>query len=278
MPRLRMTTALTIVAVVVAVYAGILGMLWHFQERIVFQPPGNPESGDTATSILRYAGPDGIGLVAHVVEADSGNGAIVIAFHGNAMIARWMIPWARELARRFHVTVVLPEYRGYDGLAGVPTYAGAASDAAAALAAVRSRFGVAPADMVYYGHSLGTAIATELAAASPPRALLLESPFTSARDMAARWPIVGLGFFWPSISRVHYETAARVAALDVPVHVVHGERDIIIPSRMGREVHAAATRRGQLLMLPEAGHNDVAVVGGDAYWRWIGEAIRPSAR
>jgi hypothetical protein len=47
---------------------------------------------------------------------------------------------------------------------------------------------------------------------------------------------------------------------------------------MGRAVHAAARQPGRLLMLPEAGHNDVAIVGGDAYWRWIGEAIRPGSR
>ena len=91
-------------------------------------------------------------------------------------------------------------------------------------------------------------------------------------------PPLGIGLFWSVIARVHYETAARVAQLDVPVHVVHGERDIVIPSRMGRAVHAAARRPGQLLMIAEAGHNDVAVVGGEAYWRWIGEAVRPGSR
>jgi uncharacterized protein len=273
-----MTTALTLVAVVVVAYVGILGLLWRFQERIVFQPPVNPEAPDTATSTIAYTSADGIELVAHVVEPDGASTALVIAFHGNAMISRWMIPWAREVARRFHATVVLPEYRGYDGLSGTPSYEGAAADAAAALAAVRERFGKPPAEMVYYGHSLGTAIATELAVSHPPRALLLESPFTSARDMAARWPIVGLGFFWPAISRVHYETGRHVMTLEVPIHVTHGERDIIIPSRMGREVHGAARKKGQLLMLPEAGHNDVAIVGGDAYWRWVGEAIQPAAR
>jgi fermentation-respiration switch protein FrsA (DUF1100 family) len=270
-----MSSALTIVAILAAIYTGILVVLWQFQERIVFQPPTNPESPDKGTGTIAYTSADGVALVAHVVEAAGPDAPIVVAFHGNAMISRWMIPWAREVSRRFQATVVLPEYRGYDGLTGVPTYAGGAADAEAALAAVRARFSKSPAEMIYYGHSLGTAIATELAAAYPPRALLLESPFTSARAMA---PPVGIGVFWSLISRVHYETSTRVAQLDVPVHVAHGERDIIIPPRMGRAVYAAARRPGQLLMLPEAGHNDVAIVGGDAYWRWIGEAIRPGSR
>lgn len=273
-----MTTALNVVAILVTVYVGVLLALWLMQERIVFQPPANPVVTDTASRILEYTAADGIRLVAHVVEAPRSDAPIVLAFHGNAMISRWMIPWARELSRRHGVTVVLPEYRGYDGLAGAPTYAGAALDAEAALAATSAHYGQPASRIAYYGHSLGTAIATELAAKAAPAVLILESPFTSARDMAARWPIVGLGFFWPAISRVHYETVQRVTELPVTVHVVHGERDLIIPVRMGRAVHAAARTPGRLLLLPEADHNDVAIAGGEAYWRWIGEALSRRAQ
>jgi fermentation-respiration switch protein FrsA (DUF1100 family) len=277
MPNRRMTIALNVLGVIVVGYVILLALLWRFQERIVFQPPANPESLDSANSILEYTSSDGIRLLAYVIEPASSGGPVVLAFHGNAMISRWMIPWAREFSRRTGATVVLPEYRGYDGLAGVPTYQGARLDADAALNAVREFFHVQASDMVFYGHSLGTAVATELASSNPPRVLLLESPFSSARAMAARWPVPGLGLVWPAISRVHYTTADRVAKLGVPVHVVHGERDIIVPSRMGRAVYAAAANKGALLLLPEAGHNDVATVGGDAYWKWVQAAIQSSS-
>jgi pimeloyl-ACP methyl ester carboxylesterase len=278
MPSPRMTTALIVGGVVAAVYVGILLLLWHFQERIVFQPPVNPESPHAGTRTLSYTSSDGIRLIAHVVEAERPGGPTVLVFHGNAMISRWMIPWAQEVSRRFNATVVLPEYRGYDGLAGIPTYEGAALDAQAALDAVRQHYRLSAGELVYYGHSLGTAVATELAASAPPRSLVLESPFTSARDMAARWPIVGLGFFWGAISRVHYDTHRRVATVDVPVHVAHGDRDIIIPVRMGQAVHAVARRPGQLLIVSEAGHNDVAPAGGEGYWRWLQAALQSSAK
>lgn len=277
MPGRRMNTALIAAAVIVGVYLGIIGLLWRFQERIVFQPPANPESPDAA-EVLAYTSKDGIRLKAYVIGSGDPAAPLLVAFHGNAMIARWMIPWAREVSRRFQVTVVLPEYRGYDGIDGAPTYDGSRADAAAALAAVADRFRVRPRDVAYYGHSLGSAVAAELAAAESPRVLLLESPFTSARQMAGRWPIPGLGLVWSAVTRVHYETSARVAALELPVHVAHGERDIIVPARMGRAVHAAARRPGRLLMVPEAGHNDVAIVGGEDYWRWIGEALRQPSR
>jgi uncharacterized protein len=278
MARRVTTTALTLIGMIALVYCGVLLALWRFQERIVFQPPASPESLERGARRLEYASSDDVRLVAHVVEPTGPHRTVVIAFHGNAMIARWMIPWAREVSRRFDAIVVLPEYRGYDGLEGLPTYDGAGRDAAAALAATMKQYGVSSSEVVYYGHSLGTAVAAELASSAPPRTLILESPFTSAREMALRWPVIGLGFFWPRISRVHYDTDRRVREIEAPVHVAHGERDIIIPARMGRAVHAAARRKGQLLMLADADHNDVATAGGEAYWRWFGEALRASPR
>ena len=55
--------------------------------------------------------------------------------------------------------------------------------------------------------------------------------------------------------------------------VAHGDRDLVIPVRMGREVFAAARHPGELLIVPGAGHNDVAEVGGEAYWGWLTRAL-----
>lgn len=267
-----MNTAVLVATVIVLAYAGVVLFLWRYQERIVFQPPAAGDSTADDAERLTYHAKDGVRLVAFVVRARAPGRPIVLAFHGNAIIARWMIPWAYELSRRSGATVVLPEYRGYDGLEGTPTYDGARLDAEAALQAVCEHFNVAASEVVLYGHSLGTAVASELASTAPPRSLILESPFSSARDMAARWPVAGLRLLWKQISRVHYDTADRVRRIESVVHVAHGERDIIIPVRMGRAVHAAARKQGDLLIVPEAGHNDVAVAAGDAYWRWITQA------
>jgi uncharacterized protein len=107
-----------------------------------------------------------------------------------------------------------------------------------------------------------------------PRSLVLQSPFTSARDMAARMLVPPIPWLWTRISRVHYDTRSRVAALDAPVFVSHGSRDLNIPARMGREVHAAARRPAELLLVDGAGHNDVADVGGERYWRWLTAAVK----
>jgi fermentation-respiration switch protein FrsA (DUF1100 family) len=79
---------------------------------------------------------------------------------------------------------------------------------------------------------------------------------------------------WKAISRIHFDTRQAVSRLDVPVSVAHGKRDRIVPFRMGLEVYEAAKRKGELLLLDEAGHNDVAEVGSDEYWNWLKAALR----
>jgi hypothetical protein len=189
------------------------------------------------------------------------------------------VPWAHEAVRRTRWNVMLVEYRGYAGLGGTPTYRGSAADARAAWEAATRDLGARPADIAFFGHSLGSAIAVELADAlraegHAPRAILLQSPFTSARAMARIIVARPLLVLWTTISRVHFDTEAKVRTLDVPVHVAHGERDLLIPLRMGRAVHAAARVPGTLLVVPRAGHNDVDDVGGEPYWRWLEGALR----
>jgi fermentation-respiration switch protein FrsA (DUF1100 family) len=258
----------------VVLYFAMLGSLWWLQERVVFQPPRGVPPQDVAARRVAYRAVDGIELFAYVVGDCGASNTVMLAFHGNADIARWFVPWAAEVARETAACVVIPEYRGYDGAPGRPTYAGSAQDARAALAFVHDTMHVDRSRLVYFGHSLGSAIATELARIETPRSLILQSPFTSARAMAARMFLPGLTLFWNAISRVHYNTAATVATLACPVWVTHGTRDMVIPVRMGREVFDAARVKGELLIVDGAGHNDVAEVAGEAYWKWLTAAVR----
>jgi fermentation-respiration switch protein FrsA (DUF1100 family) len=253
-------------------------IIWWRQERITFQPPPPPfdDAGDTRR--LSIPASDGTAIFGYVVGDSTARG-ILIAFHGNADLAVWQIPWAREVARRSGWQVMLVEYRGYGGNAGSPSYGGVQQDARGALAAARTTLGVDPERIAYFGHSLGSAVATELAAESAPVALLLQSPFTSARDMARIIVARPIALIWNLMSRVHYDTVACVASLSCPVYVAHGDRDRIVPARMGRGVYAAAANKGALLIVSGAGHNDVAVQGGNDYWRWLVDALSgPTAR
>lgn len=273
--RLLVLTLLVVVAALVAVVA----LVAVFQERVVWQPPRGPAADPAAPDVERvtYAARDGQPLFGYVAAAPRWNGRVLIAFHGNAETASYRVAWAREVAARSGWTVLVPEYRGYAGLAGAPTYAGSQADARAAYAVVRDSLGVPPERIGIHGFSLGTAVATELASEVGPSVLVLEAPFTSARDMARAGVLLPARLLWRWIARVHFDTRTRVAALDAPVWVIHGSADVIIPVRMGRAVHAAAQNRGEYVEIPRAGHNDLVDAGGAAYWRWLGRALAAGA-
>jgi uncharacterized protein len=270
------------VALLVAALVVILVLLWWHQERIVFQPGGPPFPSGYGAERFAYRADDGQELFAYVLGLERTAAAphtpgAVIAFHGNADLAAWLIPWGTEVARRTGRIVVLPEYRGYGGLPGTPAVEGVRRDARAALALVHDSLRVDPARVALFGHSLGTAVAVELAAgvagAEKPERLVLQAPFTSARDMGLRIIARPLELVWGFISRVHYDTEALVRALEVPVWVIHGERDFVVPARMGERVFAAAKVKGGLLLVGDAGHNDVAEIAGEEYWLWLERAL-----
>jgi pimeloyl-ACP methyl ester carboxylesterase len=265
----------TVAFVILALLAGSLVLLWWSQERILFQPPRlyetPPESGRVS-----YDAVDGQRLTGFMVGDPRTAPGTLLCFHGNADLALWQLDWARVVHRRTGYAIFLAEYRGYMSLAGDPTYTSTKLDARAAYDHLRIAFGVDRERMAYFGHSLGSGVAAELAEIHPPSALVLQSPFSSARAMARLivWPPIVV--VWRAISRIHFDTVRIVSELDVPVSVAHGRRDRIVPFRQGIEVYESARTKGQFLAVDKAGHNDVAEIAGEEYWSWIGGALKPN--
>jgi hypothetical protein len=272
-----MRVVISAVIVLAALYLVVLVGAWRLQERIVWQPPRLAQYPEGEAQRLDYASDDGQTLFAYLVGDPARARGLLIAYHGNADLAAWVVPWAGEVARLTGWAVLVPEYRGYGGLEGSPDYLSSQRDARATYRLARERLGVDASHIALYGHSLGSAIATELAAEHAPAVLILEAPFTSAREMA-RGMLTPVTAVWSIIARVHFDTRAKVAELDVPTWVVHGERDGVIPVGMGRRVHAAARVPGELLVVRGAGHNDLRDVAGELYWTWLRRALERSAR
>lgn len=275
-----MRTLLVVLAIGGVAFAALLLLVWWGQERVVFQPPAVAITDVPGAQRLDFASDDGTPLFAYLVRSADTRGdttpagdasTLVIHFHGNAEIAAWAIPWAHEAARRTGTDILLAEYRGYAGSPGTPTYDASRLDALALWRVAQAELGADAGRTIVHGFSLGSAVATELAQAIHPRALVLEAPFTSARDMAARSGPMLRGPLWGLIARVHYDTRAAVASLDTPVWVAHGESDRIIPPQMGRSVFGAARRKGEFLSGDGAGHNDLRNAPG--YWRWLERAL-----
>ena len=257
---------------VAVVYLAMLLAAWQMQERIVWQPPRLAVAPPGGARRIDYRSDDGQPLFAYLVGHLEDARGLIISFHGNADLAAWTVPWAADVARRTGWAVLVPEYRGYGGLPGSPDYLASRRDARATFRVAREQLKADERRLALHGHSLGSAVAAELAAEHAPAVLILESPFTSARDMARRM-MLPLAAAWPLAGRVHFDTRARVAELAVPTWVAHGARDGVIPVEMGRSVHASARVPGDLLVVPAAGHNDLRDVAGESYWRWLGRAL-----
>lgn len=269
--RSKPLTIVGIVAMlVVAVVVLLIALVTVFQERIAFQPQGPPYPTAEGARRVDYSAADGQRLFAYLVGAPEADKPLLIAFHGNADMAVLQLNWADEIFQRTGVPVMVAEYRGYAGLPGKPTYRGSQLDADAAYAFAQETLHVQPDSMAFFGHSLGSAIASELAGRHRPFVLILQSPFTSARDMAKsflghRPSAVG----WNLFSRIHFDTIERVRALDAPVSVAHGAQDRLIPKDMGKVVFESARVKGKWLLVPSASHNDVSIRGGEQYWQWM---------
>jgi fermentation-respiration switch protein FrsA (DUF1100 family) len=180
---------------------------------------------------------------------------VVLVFHGNAGDRSHRAPLAAALARRGW-SVLLLDYRGYGGNPGTPTEDGLIADARAARAFVASR-GLERA--VYFGESLGAAVAVALAVEAPPRALILRSPFTSLADMA-REHYPWLPPFVPLLDR--YPSLERMPHVRCPVMVVVGDQDSIVPVEQSQRLFAAAADPKALVTIPGADHNDLELLAG----------------
>jgi hypothetical protein len=265
-----MTAALFAAALLIA---SIL-LLWRSQERILFQPPSLNEDAPELGRIS-YETIDGQRLAGYLIGDPRHAPGVLICFHGNADLSVWQVDWARSVEKHTGCAVFLAEYRGYLSLGGKPTYATSKLDARAAYDHMRIAYGVDRTRAAYFGHSLGSGVAAELAEIHPPLSLLLQSPFTTAEAMARVivWPPIR--YIWKILSRIHFDTTAIVSELDIPVSVAHGKHDRIVPFRQGMEVFNSAKKKGALLVVDHGAHSDLPQVAGEDYWRWVTESLQP---
>jgi fermentation-respiration switch protein FrsA (DUF1100 family) len=150
--------------------------------------------------------------------------------------------------------VFMLNYRRYGGSEGWPTEANNISDAVTAHEYLQHQLGVAPRKIVAYGESLGTAVATRLALQRQVKALVLEAPFTSVVDVGRQvWWFLPLRL----IMTDQYRTIDRIGSVKVPVLIVHGARDCLIPVHHARQVYAAANEPKTLAILRRGDHNDL---------------------
>ena len=262
---------------VLLVLAAGFAVVWTGQRRMIYFPFGEPpppaQAGLPGADALTFTTDDGLTLGGWFVPASGPATAItVLIFNGNGGNRAMRAPMAARLAAR-GLAVLLMDYRGYGENPGAPSEEGFARDARAAHAYLGTRGDVDPGRLVYFGESLGTAVAVRLAAEAPPLALVLRSPFTSLVDVGRHhypWLPVRL------LLTDRFAAIDRIGEVRCPVLVIAAEEDTIVPRRFSERLYAAANEPRRLLVLPGVDHNDAELFEGarmiDVVVEFVGEA------
>jgi fermentation-respiration switch protein FrsA (DUF1100 family) len=176
---------------------------------------------------------------------------LVLYFHGNAGSLRNRSDRFRALVKDGYGLVAL-SYRGYGGSTGRPSEAGMITDAQAAYAFATAR--VPPERIVVFGESIGTGVAVALAATQRIGRLVLESPFTSTADVAAR-----VYWYLPVrfLMKDQFRSDQRISKVTAPLLVVHGERDQVVPIALGERLFALANEPKRFERFPAGHHVDL---------------------
>lgn len=241
-----------------ALAAGVLalGGIWMLQDRLVYFPGANPGAPPPPWGELRVAASDGLMLTAWLRKSDASESQpLVIVFPGNAGSRADRRPLGDALAAA-GASVVLAEYRGYGGNPGRPSEDGLVADALATVGVALDAVGPSSA-VVYFGESLGAAVAVGASEQRPPDAIILGSPFTSLVDVGRHH------YPWLPISallRDRYPSLERIdgGALEgVPTLVIAGTGDRTVPFGQSREIAAAANAR--TYEVDGADHNDASI-------------------
>lgn len=268
MTRTVIVSLATLAALVVAVGlvsvlpSGCTGMV----NRFAFYPSRGADLDDGALPAgvrhVRFATEDGETIEAYVVAGTTRAARLVLYFHGNAGNIALRVPELREIAVHTGATILGCGYRGYGVSSGSPSEAGIYRDGEAALRYARETLGFAPADIVVFGRSLGSTVATHLAARGEPFAgVLLVTPLSTGRDFgrAHMGPI-------SAMAGRSFNNVERAAAITEPALIIHGDADEVIPYANGRRLHDALAGPRRLVTIRGGHHNDLEFVQPRLYW------------
>lgn len=248
--------------VLIPIAVGLI-ILWAIQRGLIYFPSGElPSPADAglphAETVAIWTD-DGLTLGGWFVPASPpSKGTTLIVFNGNGGNRANRALLAARLAEH-GVASLLFDYRGYGGNPGTPSERGLASDARAARRYLASRGDVDQNRIVYFGESLGSAVAVGLAVEQAPFALILRSPFTSLVDVGRlHYPFLPVAL----VLRDRFTSRDRIAGVKSPLLVIAAAKDSIVPASQSERLYAAASPPKRLVIIDGAGHNDEEILAG----------------
>jgi uncharacterized protein len=267
-----------IVLLIVIGYLGLLVLLRLNESRLVYFPGSErrltPPPAQLQLPVQRVSirTEDGLSLGSWVIRAGpDSSGYWLVICHGNAgNLSEFGRPAHYAGLRALGLSLLAFDYRGYGESEGAPTESGLYQDADASYRYLREELGVAPGKIVIFGHSLGSAVAVELATREPAAGLILDGALLSgvARGQELYpWLPVRL------IARNRFESDRKVGRLTLPKLFLHARADDVVPIHHGERLFALAPEPKRFVPLA-GGHGDAFLVDSTAYFGAIGAFLR----
>lgn len=243
-----------VVLIIVIIMFSLSLLLYFTQSRLLYFPMkeigGTPEDAGLAYETVKFKTGDGVNLSGWYVPADSAL-LTVLFCHGNGGNISTLLATIKQL-HRIGLNILVFDYRGYGDSEGNPDEEGTYLDVEAAREYLVRERGVTDSRLVLVGRSLGGAVASWLAAKHPPRALVLESTFTSLVDLASEiYPYLPVR----TLLRFEYHTLGRVKNIRSPLLVIHSPTDEVIPYHHGERLFEHANEPKEFMEII-GGHND----------------------
>ncbi|MCH9027145.1 MAG: alpha/beta hydrolase [Proteobacteria bacterium] len=266
---------LTLLIAAASFYVLLALMLFFFQDRMVFlsNMPGRaltatPKDAGFDYEDVTLETSDGLKLHGWYVPAAQARG-VILFLHGNAGNISHRLD-SIAIFRELGLDTLIIDYRGYGQSQGKPSEQGTYLDAEAAWHHLVNDRGVAADRIIVFGRSLGGAVAAWLANQHTPAALMIESSFSSALDMARKlYPFMPVRL----ITRLEYPVSLYVSQLQCPLLVIHSRDDEIIPFTMAEAIYDSAMEPKSLLEI-WGDHNNGFLLSRDRYLSGINEFVQ----
>lgn len=266
--RLLFKLSLSLFGLLLLAYVGVCAYLFVNQRDMLYMAPTvaiSPQVEGVPIQDLPLKTPDGETLRMWYLAPAQKDGLVFMYLGGQAGSLDQQTGRYRRMAQK-GVGFLSLSYRGFSGSTGHPTEEGLFIDVLAAYDWLRSQ-GYAPEQIVIHGHSLGSGPATYLATQRPARGLILEAPFTAAADVAqSRYPYIPVELLMID----KFANRNRIKAVTMPVLIVHGDRDTVIPFEHSERLYALANNPKTFKRMTGEDHSTLTRHGVyDVYWSWL---------
>ncbi|MDC0428448.1 alpha/beta hydrolase [Candidatus Pelagibacter sp.] len=225
---------------IIVVYVSVLILLFIFQRSLMYHPLENNYSGDkleVEVEKVKIATSDNINLLGWLHKKDFKKFKTIVYFHGNAGTLENRIHKLNHF-KDIDVNFLIIAWRGFNGNKGKPSEEGLYIDANSTILWLKE-LGLTEENIILYGESLGTGVAIEIAQSKDYAGLILETPFTSMVEAAKNfYPYIPVSF----LLKDKYDNQNKIKNINIPVLIMHGEVDQIVPFWMGKKIYEIANQ------------------------------------